>query len=103
MIRMHRVAEDVLPRMERVRSLRWQRLLRLAARRGFALRVGLRSFHVQQWQIVDGSRPGKLQVIECGIVTRPGRKLRERHYEKNEVPQSRGKQCPARQLAFNPT
>ena len=102
MIRMHRVAEDVLPRMERVRSFRWQRLFRLAARSRFALRLGFRSFHVQQRQIVDGSRPEKFRIVECGIVMRPGRKLRERHYEKDDMPQSRGNQCPARKPALNP-
>ena len=66
------------------------------------LRLGFRSFHVQQRQIVDGSRPGKFHVIECGIVMRPGRKLRERHYEKDDMPQSRGNQCPARKPALNP-
>src|SRR5438067_13551128 len=101
MIRMHRVAEDVLPRMERVRSFRWQRLFRLAAPSRFALRLGFRSFHVQQRQSVDGSRPRKFHVIERGIVMRPGRKLRERHYEKDDMPQSRGNQCPARNHALN--
>src|SRR5690242_11009474 len=100
MIRMQRVTEDVLPRMKCLRSFRWQRFFRFAVRSGLGLRP--RRFHFQEGQIVDRPRPGKFDVSERRIATYSRGKVRIRQHEKDNVPQSRGDNCAARQFVLNP-
>src|SRR6266404_990256 len=72
--------------------------------RGFAARAwfGSGTFHLHQRKIIDRARPCELGVLERGIVGRRGGELRERHDNKNEVPQGGGNQGTAGNVPLNP-
>ena len=86
--------------MERVRPRRCWGLVRLS--KWSRLRLGLRSFHVEQWQIVDRSGPGEFHVIECWVMVGPCWKLWIRQHKKDDVPQCRGNKRPARKCSLDP-
>src|SRR3977135_2974812 len=69
--------------MESVGALRREGLSGLAAQAG----LGLRTLHFYRAKIGDGARPGKLRVVKGGKVGCRGGELRERHDEKDQVPQ----------------
>src|SRR6201984_2658061 len=93
---MDRIREDSLARVKSV----------CACGCGLSL-CGVRSrfcscrWDFQQRKVLDLSGPGELGVGERGICLRAG-DLRERHGNKCDVPESRSKDCAARQAALDP-
>ena len=98
MVWVNGIGNDALARMESVGTFGRKRLSRFAARRGF----GFRSFHFHQGKIGDGTGPGELGVIEFVKMSRCAGEPRERHDEKNEMPQRGSKDCAAGDAALDP-
>jgi hypothetical protein len=95
---MDRIRKDALPWMKRIGTLGRWRLFRFT----FWTRLGLRSLSVQEGKIIDRPGPGELRVIKRRIMARRRGELRERHEEKNGVPQSSSDQSTARDSPLHP-
>ena len=98
MRRMYGIGEDALARMKGVGALGRESLRGFAARGRF----GFGALHLHQRKIIDRAGPCELRVLERGIVERRGRKLRERHHDKDEVPQGGGNQGTAGNPPLDP-
>src|SRR2546430_10635546 len=65
-------------------------------------RLGLGSLHLHQRKISDRPGPGEFGVVERGMVARGSGEPRERHDDKNEVPQGSSNQRTAGNALLNP-
>ena len=95
---MNGIGEDSLARMKRIGTARRNRFFRLAM--GTCLRFD--ALQLQQGKIADRPRPSEFGVIKSRIVASRSRKLRKRHDQKDDVPQSSSDNRAARNSALNP-
>src|SRR5437899_663108 len=96
MVRVDRIGEDALARVESGGAFGGKRLIWFAT----GARPGFGSFHVHQREISDGTGPGEFGVPEGGIVVRGRGEAWGRHHDEYDVPQGSGYQGATREFAL---